>query len=131
MSSPHTQLHVRRHASIIIAEFSGFLTDNLIPLAFMVPLGLSQGLNVRVGNLLGEQKVQSAKRLVLCTLLISTLVLLFNGLAVWLARAQVIRIYSSEPSLKNTCMQIWSVHTNPVRALTVPYAIAGLGCACS
>jgi len=70
---------------------------NLASLAFMVPLGVSQGASVRVGNLLGAGDIAGMRRAVKASLLLGAGVMSFSALAFTLFRFQLPRLYNSDP----------------------------------
>ena len=79
----------------------------MVPLAFMIPLGFSIGLNVRVGNLMGEQRVRRAQRLVQCTLMLCTCLLVADAAVLWVIGGPVVEMYSSDPKLQASALEIW------------------------
>jgi MATE family multidrug resistance protein len=72
---------------------------NLAVVAFMIPLGISQGAATRVGNLIGSGDTQQMRYAIKASLLLGTTVMVVPALAFTLLRHELPRLYSSEPSV--------------------------------
>jgi MATE family, multidrug efflux pump len=72
---------------------------NLAVVAFMIPLGISQGAATRVGNLIGSGDTRQMRDAVKASLLLGMAVMLVPALAFTLLRHQLPRLYSDEPAV--------------------------------
>lgn len=72
---------------------------NMCSLTFMVPLGISQGAAVRVGNLLGAGDLPGMRRAVKAALVLGAGVMTVSGVLFVLLRNQLPLVYTSEPSV--------------------------------
>ncbi len=72
---------------------------NLAALAFMVPLGISQGAATRVGNLLGAHKPQEAQRAAWVAMSLGAGVMAASGTLFVLLRGALPRIYTEDPGV--------------------------------
>jgi MATE family multidrug resistance protein len=73
------------------------ITLNLAALAFMVPLGISQGAATRVGNLIGKGDVQGMHAAIRASLLLGAGVMVVPTLAFIFLRLQLPTLYSDQP----------------------------------
>jgi len=81
---------------------------NLIPISFMVPLGLSIGLSVRMGNLLAINDVHGAKYLAKLTMFFTIAVGFILAISLFYLRDQAIALFTSDEQVRKGCLQIWS-----------------------
>lgn len=72
---------------------------NMCSLTFMVPLGISQGAAVRVGNLLGAGDLPGMRGAVKAALVLGAGVMTVSGVLFVLLRNQLPLVYTSEPSV--------------------------------
>jgi MATE family multidrug resistance protein len=72
---------------------------NLAVLSFMLPLGVSQGASIRVGNLIGAGDTQGMQRAIKASLLLGAGVMLLPALAFTLLRTELPRLYNDEPGV--------------------------------
>lgn len=72
---------------------------NLAALAFMVPLGVSQGAATRVGNLIGAGDVQGMRQAVRAALLLGAGLMIVPVLVFTLFRSALPALYSSDPKV--------------------------------
>ncbi len=72
---------------------------NLAALAFMVPLGVSQGAATRVGNLLGTGDLSGMRRAATAALLLGASVMVVPMTAFTLLRSSLPRLYSDDPAV--------------------------------
>jgi MATE family multidrug resistance protein len=80
---------------------------NMASLAFMVPLGVSQGAATRVGNLIGAGDLPGMRRAVQASLLLGAGVMLFSALAFTLLRHQLPLLYSQDREVVTLAAQIF------------------------
>jgi len=80
---------------------------NLIPLAYMIPLGFSVGITTRVGHLLGSGDVEMSKKLVTSAIALSTSISLLYSGAIWLWREAIIRCFTKDDLVVQGCLDIW------------------------
>lgn len=73
---------------------------NYTSLLFMLPLSLAMALTVRVGNTLGQNRLQAARMVAWNGVLISVVVALFNSAMVWLTADAVISLYTHDQGVK-------------------------------
>lgn len=79
----------------------------LVPLAFMLPLGISIGMTVRIGALLSKKNVSGAKRLVrLGTIFVACLAALV-ALIIYCFRDGIIRLFTNDEKVVQGCKTIW------------------------
>jgi MATE family multidrug resistance protein len=79
---------------------------NLAALAFMVPLGVSQGAATRVGNLIGAGDMQSMRRAVTAALLLGMGVMIVPAVAFTLLRFWLPGLYSADPEVVALAAQL-------------------------
>jgi MATE family multidrug resistance protein len=85
---------------------------NMAALAFMVPLGVSQGASARIGNLIGARDETGMRRSAVIALVLGAGVMTLSAATFTLLRHELPRLYTSEPTI---------VH---VSATILPYAAA-------
>lgn len=79
---------------------------NLASLSFMFPLGISTAASVRVGNLIGAGDEIGARRAARLSLCLGAGVMVFFGLAFYLARWPLARAYGAEPAVQVLCARV-------------------------
>jgi MATE family multidrug resistance protein len=79
---------------------------NLAALAFMIPLGVSQGAATRVGNLVGAGDADALRSAVNAALILGAAVMVPPALAFTLFSHGLPAMYSSDPSVVRTAAQI-------------------------
>jgi multidrug resistance protein, MATE family len=79
---------------------------NLAALAFMVPLGVSQGAATRVGNLVGAGDLGAMQASVIAAILLGALVMVPPALVFTLLRHELPALYSSDPQVVAYAAQI-------------------------
>jgi MATE family multidrug resistance protein len=79
---------------------------NLASLAFMVPLGVSQGASTRVGNLIGAGDAAGLQRAVGASLLLGAGVMAVSAAAFAIFRHELPRLYSDDPMVAAAASQI-------------------------
>ena len=82
---------------------------NMAALAFMVPLGISQGAMTRVGNLIGAVRHQDAQRSAWVALAMGGGVMSFSAAAFLLLRHVLPTIYTSDPPVIALCAAVLPV----------------------
>ena len=79
---------------------------NIVPLSFMIPLGIAIGLTVRMGNILAKD-VQRAKQMAMwCMAFTVALASIISGLMLFL-RIAIVQLFSSDPQVLQGCEEIW------------------------
>ena len=82
---------------------------NLIPLCFMVPLGIAIGVGVRIGHLMSLGDGRKARRMVLSTLFTSmTISAIYSGLIYYL-RGPIVRLFTDDKEVMDGCEEIWGM----------------------
>mmetsp|Transcript_15317 Transcript_15317/g.20195 ORF Transcript_15317/g.20195 Transcript_15317/m.20195 type:complete len:526 (+) Transcript_15317:225-1802(+) len=81
---------------------------NVIPIFFMIPLGLNIGLSVRMGNLLATNDVHGAKYLAKLIMFVTIVVASILTLLLFYLRDQVIALFTSDEQVQKGCWEIWS-----------------------
>ena len=79
---------------------------NLVPLLFMIPLGISIGLTVRLGNLLATNLPRAKKVAtwcMACTILIGAIV----AGSLYLLRVPIVLLFTNDPEVLHGCEKIW------------------------
>ena len=79
---------------------------NLIPLLYIIPLGLCIGLSVRMGNLLSIN-VHRAGRLAAWTMLMTIILGILVASALYNFRGTIMRLFTDDPSVIELCEAIW------------------------
>jgi MATE family multidrug resistance protein len=82
---------------------------NMAALAFMVPLGISQGASARVGNLIGAGDADGMKRAVRASLLLGVCVMTLSALGFFLLRAELPRLYTDDEAILELATKILPV----------------------
>lgn len=80
---------------------------NILPLAFMFPLGVSIGLTVRVASLLGEGRVAMAHRITKWASLAAFGIITTYAFIIFLARDAIIVWFSTDAGVVENCRLIW------------------------
>lgn len=80
---------------------------NMAALAFMVPLGVSQGGSVRVGNLIGEGDIEGMRRAVQASLLLGGGVMLLSAASFTLLRVELPGLYTDDARVVALAAQIF------------------------
>jgi len=78
----------------------------LIPLIYMIPLGISIGLSVRIGHLIPVD-VMKAKYLVFYSMLLVILVSLLVTSFIWYNQLWIITLFTTDDDVIKGCVQIW------------------------
>lgn len=79
---------------------------NLIPLLFMIPLGTSTGLSVRMGTVLAIDPKKAAMLARWTMGIIATLGAIL-GIALFWNQLRVIAMFTADPVVVDLCQQIW------------------------
>ena len=79
---------------------------NLSSLSFMVPLGISQGASVRVGNLIGAGDVSGMRRAARVSIGLGAFVMLFSAFAFSVLRFELAELYTDDSSVLASAVQI-------------------------
>jgi MATE family multidrug resistance protein len=79
---------------------------NLAALAFMIPLGVSQGAATRVGNLVGAGDAEGLRSAVTAALILGAAVMVPPALAFTLFNDELSSIYGADPNVVRTASQI-------------------------
>jgi len=78
----------------------------LIPLSFMIPLGISVGLSIRLGVIL-TQDVNKAKKLALYTMILTMLLALFTCSGLYYYQEVVVSLFTADEEVIVGCSRIW------------------------
>ncbi|MFT7185558.1 MAG: MATE family multidrug resistance protein [Pseudohongiellaceae bacterium] len=70
----------------------------LTMLSFMIPLGISQAISVKVGEFYGARNMQSIRRVTVCGLVLATVSALISGSLFWFAPEWLASIFLNENS---------------------------------
>lgn len=79
---------------------------NLVPLLFMVPLGISIGLTVRMGNVLAHDVLRAQQMAIWCmalTIVVTTIICC----SLYYLRRPIALLFSSDPAVLEGCEAIW------------------------
>ncbi|GKY95245.1 hypothetical protein MPSEU_000487100 [Mayamaea pseudoterrestris] len=79
---------------------------NIIPLCFMLPLGMSIGLSVRMGAVLAYDP-SVAKKMAAYTLLLAAIAGVLMSILLYMFRMHVIELFTSDPDVRQQCLTIW------------------------
>jgi len=82
------------------------VTYNLIPVTFMIPLGISIGLSVRMGVLL-PINVDGAKRLAACTMLFTTALAIMVSCILYKYQTWIVSMFTTDEAVFEGCEKIW------------------------
>ena len=82
------------------------ITYQLIPVLFMIPMGFSIGLTVRMGVLL-QINVSGAKRLAACTVIFTTILGIAVSSAIYKYQTWIVSIFTSDEAVFDGCKKIW------------------------
>ena len=80
---------------------------SLLPLLYMVPLGLSIGMANAIGRRLGAGAIAECKRLAATTLSLGVLIILTLSLCTYVARPFIFRLYTQSEGVMNLAEKIW------------------------
>ncbi len=80
---------------------------NVIPILFMLPLGLATGLCIRLGNLLGEGRVETAKMVARGSVYFGLFLAVIYSAIMLVARDRIIATFTSDHDVSTLCTQIW------------------------
>mmetsp|Transcript_36809 Transcript_36809/g.52026 ORF Transcript_36809/g.52026 Transcript_36809/m.52026 type:complete len:234 (-) Transcript_36809:121-822(-) len=80
---------------------------NVIPLIYMVPLGFSVGLSVRIGHLLGQGEIQKAKTLCISYFVFLVSLGIIMASIVWLQREFILALFTNDEDVLEGCLHIW------------------------
>eukprot|EP00522_Entomoneis_paludosa_P004707 CAMPEP_0172470908 /NCGR_PEP_ID=MMETSP1065-20121228/67534_1 /TAXON_ID=265537 /ORGANISM="Amphiprora paludosa, Strain CCMP125" /LENGTH=505 /DNA_ID=CAMNT_0013228977 /DNA_START=52 /DNA_END=1569 /DNA_ORIENTATION=+ len=79
---------------------------NLVPLFFMLPLGISIGLAVRMGNVIGESP-RKAQKMAAWTMLLTTVVGAGVAFFLYYFRFEVIGLFTKDEEVVHLALDIW------------------------
>ena len=80
----------------------------IIPLVYTIPFGLSTAATARIGYLLAQDNVKSAKKLTQLILILTIIFALLAVLLVEMLRDQLINMFSSSVPVQELTKQIWN-----------------------
>lgn len=81
---------------------------NLIPVFFMIPLGFSIGLSVRMGHLLAQDNVKRAKLIAKWCMGFVMLLAIMIALVVYHFQEQIVSLFTVDIEVIEGCRRIWS-----------------------
>jgi multidrug resistance protein, MATE family len=109
---------------------------NLVPISFMLPLGISIGLTVRMGHLLMDD-VGKAKSLALGCMLVTIALACIVATILWHMQDTLISLFTNDNNVKEGCKGIWhylcvyiilmyifGINTGIMRALAMQWTLA-------
>jgi multidrug resistance protein, MATE family len=79
---------------------------SMASLAFMLPLGISQGASVRVGNLIGAGDESGMRRAAWCSIALGAGVMVFSAVAFSVLRFELPGLYTDDPRVLSLAAQI-------------------------
>jgi len=79
---------------------------NFAALTFMVPLGLSMAVTVRVGHAAGAGRLSEARSRGFAGIGVAALVMVFAAAAIWFFAAEIARFYSTDPGVAELASQL-------------------------
>ena len=82
---------------------------NFAALTFMVPLGLSMAVTVRVGHSVGAGRLPEARARGFAGIVVTGMVMAFAAAAIWTFAADIARFYSIDPDVVNLATQLLMV----------------------
>jgi MATE family multidrug resistance protein len=80
---------------------------SLVPLCFMVPMGLSTGVTVRVGQLMAEGKVRLAQAVARHAFAVVLAVVSAIGLTALLLRSRIVAVFTHDTEVEALAAQVW------------------------
>lgn len=113
---------------------------NLVPICFMVPLGISIGLSVRMGHVLAED-VRKAKLLAASCMGVTIVFALTLAFFLWHFQDPIMALFTNDDEVKHGCKEIWhfvcihmillfifGINGGVLRALGKQWKMAGVIC---
>lgn len=113
---------------------------NLVPICFMVPLGISIGLSVRMGHVLAED-VRKAKLLAASCMGVTVVLALTLAFFLWHLQDPIMALFTNDDEVKRGCKEIWhfvcihmillfifGINGGILRALGKQWKMAGVVC---
>jgi len=97
----------------------------IVPLAFMVPLGLSMALSMGVGNAIGEGNVQHARRIAFFAFMTGVFLAVCTGITAYLLRTPFILAFTDDEDVIAGARQIWPIVSLVMMPCDAVFAIAG------
>ncbi|MCE8039609.1 MATE family efflux transporter [Halomonas sp. MCCC 1A11062] len=79
---------------------------NYTSILFMLPLALSMALTVRVGNTLGQGKVERARMVAWNGILVSVLIALLNSTLLWFTAEPVMALYTHDTAVQRLALSL-------------------------
>lgn len=114
---------------------------NLVPVCFMIPLGISVGLSIRMGHVLAED-VSKAKVLATVSMGVTVLLACVVAVILWSLQDPLVSLFTRDEEVKAGCSEIWhfvcihifllyilGINGGIMRALGMQWAMAGIICA--
>jgi Na+-driven multidrug efflux pump len=113
---------------------------NLVPVMYMIPLGLGIGLAVRMGNVLADS-VSHAKKLAASYVALTAVIALIAGSLLYIFQAKIVALFSTDEQVVAGCREIWNhlciyiinffifgINSGIMRALGMQLAMAAIIC---
>ena len=79
---------------------------NYTSILFMLPLSLSMALTVRVGNTLGQGKLERARLVAWNGIMVSLLAALFNSTLLWFTAESIMALYTHNPAVQRLALSL-------------------------
>jgi multidrug resistance protein, MATE family len=79
---------------------------NYTSILFMLPLALSMALTVRVGNTLGQGKIERARMVAWNGILVSVLIALLNSTLLWFTAEPVMALYTHDTAVQRLALSL-------------------------
>jgi len=82
---------------------------NLVPLAFMVPMGIQTAATTRIGNLLANGRVKLAQKVALSSVLAGLVAGNVYAALTYVYRDSIIKLYTDDVDALMECQKFWSI----------------------
>lgn len=91
-----------------VVEFAAHsVAYNVVPIAFMLPLGLEIGATVRIASLVSTHRAKTARLLSNVCLALGLLIGIFNAFVCYLFRDHIIQFFTNDVEVVSLCHAIW------------------------
>jgi MATE family multidrug resistance protein len=111
---------------------------NMVPICFMVPLGISTGLSVRMGHVLSND-VHKAKVLAATCMGATVVIACLVAAVLWHLQDPIVALFTNDDEVKQGCKEIWhllciylillyifGINRGIMRALAMQWTMAGI-----
>ena len=80
---------------------------NMIPLLFMIPMGLSMGLTVRMGHTLAAHDLNRTKQIAIWTMGLVLVLGAMTSIGVYHEQERIVTLFTNDPVVIEACKTIW------------------------